>query len=234
LGVYADREGPLGPKRAAFGCLALSNSPGETLRLREGADPTAVFVTALSVLSRAARALPPLANRELYHEAEKSLSLLLRRTLPPSILPLVASLQKELSPSAPRAPFGRASPAKSLMPSLAPKVQKFFNPTAKKSSDVQNTIDKVRRDYKRERKTIMRELKLDAVHVADENYKSEAGKNAKKKEERHKNYSWLEGEQATMNRQVRLGGGLMKGGGAGQAKKDARNAGFKKKNRSQR
>ena len=46
-------------------------------------------------------------------------------------------------------------------------------------------------------------------------------KESKRKAKRHKNFAWLEGEQASMNQQVRQGGGLLKGGGMGLAKAKA-------------
>ena len=41
---------------------------------------------------------------------------------------------------------------------------------------------------------------------------------------RQKNFAWLESEQATMNQQVRQGGGLLSGGGTGAARAKARSA----------
>ena len=88
--------------------------------------------------------------------------------------------------------------------------------TGKKS--VQVAIDRTRREYKREHKAISRELRTDGAFIESERRKEREAKDSKARAKRQKNFAWLEGEQATMNQQVRLGGGLIKGGGTGLAR----------------
>ena len=49
-------------------------------------------------------------------------------------------------------------------------------------------------------------------------------KDSAAKVKRQRAFAWLEGEQASMNQQVRQGGGLLQGGGTGAAKAKARTA----------
>ncbi|GMH63284.1 hypothetical protein TL16_g03672 [Triparma laevis f. inornata] len=87
-----------------------------------------------------------------------------------------------------------------------------------KGKEKQKAIrDKMERDFKRTKKAAKRELKLDAQHVERERRVETDKKTSEQKEKRHKNFAWLEGEQATINQQVREGGGLMSGGGTGAA-----------------
>ena len=79
--------------------------------------------------------------------------------------------------------------------------------------------DKLRREYKREHKAVSRELRLDAAFIENERRKQKEKSDSKAREARHKNYAWMEQEQATMNQQVAPGGGLLKGGGIGAGKR---------------
>lgn len=108
--------------------------------------------------------------------------------------------------------------------SLAPKMQdpekySMSKDTGKKST--QAAIDRTRREYKREHKAISRELRLDAAFIENERRTERDKKDAKARAKRQKNFAWLEGEQASMNQQVRMGGGLLKGGGTGLARAKA-------------
>jgi nucleolar protein 14 len=85
----------------------------------------------------------------------------------------------------------------------------------------QAAVDRTRREYKREHKAISRELRLDANFIETERRREQEKKDAKARAKRQKNFAWLEGEQASMNQQVRLGGGLLKGGGIGVARAKA-------------
>jgi nucleolar protein 14 len=82
----------------------------------------------------------------------------------------------------------------------------------------QAAIDRARREFKREKKAVSRELRLDATIIENERRQEKDRKGTAAREKRQKNFAWLENEQATMNQQVRLGGGLLKGGGVGAAK----------------
>ncbi|GMH82023.1 hypothetical protein TrST_g3243 [Triparma strigata] len=85
-----------------------------------------------------------------------------------------------------------------------------------KGKEKQKAIrDKMQRDFKRTKKAAKRELKLDSQHLEKERRAESDKRSGEQKEKRHKNFAWLEQEQATINQQVREGGGLMKGGGTG-------------------
>ena len=94
----------------------------------------------------------------------------------------------------------------------------------KTKSIVQAAADRVRREYKREHKAISRELRQDAGFVEGERRLQRNQRDAAAREQRHRAFAWLEGEQATMNQQVRQGGGLLKGGGIGLARAKAATA----------
>jgi len=87
----------------------------------------------------------------------------------------------------------------------------------KGKSELQAEHDRHRREYKREHKAAMRELRLDNAFIEQERRKAKTETDNKAKEKRHKNFAWLEQEQATMNQQVRMGGSLLSGGGIGAA-----------------
>ena len=108
--------------------------------------------------------------------------------------------------------------------SLAPRMQdpnKYSMSKDKGKKAVQAAIDRTRREYKREHKAISRELRLDAAFIENERRTEQEKKDSKARAKRQKNFAWLEGEQATMNQQVRLGGSLLKGGGTGLARAKA-------------
>ena len=84
-------------------------------------------------------------------------------------------------------------------------------------------MDRTRREYKREHKAAARELRLDGAFIESERRKNKERKDRKEREKRQKNFAWLEGEQASMNQQVRQGGGLLSGGGTGAARSNREN-----------
>ena len=57
-----------------------------------------------------------------------------------------------------------------------------------------------------------------------ERLKHQRAANMKTKTQRQLAFTWLEGEQAAMNQQVRKGGALLQGGGMGAAKAKAASA----------
>jgi len=82
--------------------------------------------------------------------------------------------------------------------------------------------DKLQRQYKRESKAAARELRLDGQFI-EQKRREEKNKTVNKgRDERNRNFAWMEGEAAILNQQVRQGGGLMSGGGVGAAKSKAR------------
>lgn len=84
--------------------------------------------------------------------------------------------------------------------------------------------DKFRREYKREHKAVARELRLDAAFIENDRRKEKLVRDTKAREKRHKNYAWMEQEQATINQQVAQGGALLRGGGIGVARQKAKSA----------
>lgn len=92
----------------------------------------------------------------------------------------------------------------------------------KKDSDPDEARAKLKqltREKKREEKAAMRELRRDSDFLEQEKYAERRKKLDLMREERHKNFVWLQEEQATVNQQVRKGGELLRGGGSGIAKK---------------
>lgn len=127
----------------------------------------------------------------------------------------------------PRMPLLRRSggkPSDNAIKSLAPKMEdpsRYHMSKDKGKTQMQAELDRNRREYKREHKAVKRELRLDAAFVEGERRKQKNNADTRAKEKRNKNFAWLEQEQATMNQQVRLGGGLLKGGGTGTARSKA-------------
>ena len=80
-------------------------------------------------------------------------------------------------------------------------------------------LKQLSRQLKREQKAAMRELRRDSDFIDQERYREAVLEKTARKEERHKNFAWMESEQANVNLQVRKGRGLMRGGGSGVGKK---------------
>lgn len=149
-------------------------------------------------------------------------------------LPLV--LQKKVASSAStlstclsmaRSPLKRRqgpSIQEKAIKTLAPRLEdpeKYSMSRDKGKSATQAAADRVRREYKREHKAVARELRMDATMVENERRKEKQAKDSTERAKRHKAFAWMENEQATMNQQVRQGGGLLQGGGMGAAKAKA-------------
>ncbi|KAL3913450.1 MAG: hypothetical protein SGILL_006485, partial [Bacillariaceae sp.] len=138
----------------------------------------------------------------------------------------VATLIAEACPSE-REPLqrrGRASVAQMAIKTLAPRMEdptRYSMSRDKGKKSVQAAIDRTRREYKREHKAISRELRMDGAFIEQERRNEKAKQDGKARAKRQKNFAWLEGEQASMNQQVRQGGGLIKGGGTGLARAKA-------------
>lgn len=119
-----------------------------------------------------------------------------------------------------RQPLRWRKETKTIINSKAPKFD--INYTMKKDRDSnqdQSKVKQLTRQLKREHKAAMRELRRDSDFIDQEKSKLNQQERARLQEERHKNYSWMEDQQATINQQVRKGKGLMKGGGSSAAKK---------------
>ncbi len=111
--------------------------------------------------------------------------------------------------------------------SLAPRMEDVSRYTPGKDKgkhQLQAQRDKVRREYKREHKAVARELRLDAAFIESERRKEKEMKDSKAREKRHKNFAWMEQEQATINQQVAQGGALLRGGGIAIARRKAASA----------
>jgi nucleolar protein 14 len=149
--------------------------------------------------------------------AESILTLRLQ-SLPLSIQAKVRNLITSLEFDPTRKPLQRRLQTKFQVKSLAPRMESL---STKKAA---STTDRMRHEYKRERKTVARELRLDASVVESERRAIAAQKGDAAKAKRHRAHAWLEQEQATINNQVRQGGGLLSGGGIGAARAKARSA----------
>lgn len=130
--------------------------------------------------------------------------------------------------NAPRQPLQRrkaASIKELAIKTMAPRMEdpsRYSMSKDKGKSQLKAEHDMNRREYKREHKAAMRELRLDNSFIESERRKEKSKADTTAREKRHKNFAWLETEQATMNQQVRMGGGLLSGGGIGAAKAKAR------------
>ncbi len=150
--------------------------------------------------------------------------------LPLSIKRLISDTARRASSSIAnyRRPLQRrkSATAKDLaIKTLAPRMEdpaRYSMSKDKGKSQLQAEHDRHRREYKREHKAAMRELRLDSAFIENERRTAKNKADSKAREIRNKNFAWLEQEQATMNQQVRLGGGLLKGGGVGVAKAKAK------------
>lgn len=66
-------------------------------------------------------------------------------------------------------------------------------------------LKQLNRQLKRESKAAVRELRRDSDFLDQERFKEQSEKQARLKDERVKNFAWMEAEQATINQQVRMG-----------------------------
>ena len=97
-----------------------------------------------------------------------------------------------------------------------------MNYTIRKDRDSDRDRAKLKqlsRQLKREKKSALREIRRDADFIDQERFKMETAKKQALRDERAKNFAWMEEQQATINQQVRKGKGLMKGGGTGVLKR---------------
>ena len=167
------------------------------------------------------------SEREIFSEVMKALLCIDGSNkdlpLPASIKTAIAETAHAASKTCPsgtrRRPLQRrkAASAKELaIKTLAPRMEdpdRYNMSKDKGKSHLQAQHDRQRREYKREHKAAMRELRIDNAFIENERRKTKDEADGKAREKRHKNFAWMEMEQATMNQQVRLGGGLLSGGG---------------------
>jgi nucleolar protein 14 len=212
-----------------------SDCMGETSQM-----PTAILVAALSMIEQTVvtfhGAFTLAAEPELFSEVSESLVSLCpttkEKSFPKALQRKIASVASSISKICPssRAPLSRRlgpSIQESAVKSLAPRMEdpsKYSMSKDKGKKSVQAAVDRTRREYKREHKAISRELRLDAAFIETERRKDKETKDSKARAKRQKNFAWLEGEQESMNQQVRQGGGLLRGGGTGLARAKASTA----------
>jgi len=203
------------------------------------AMPTAILCTTLRLVEMIGKTYGGFLNNaeaEVFDEISRSLLSLkpqsksspLPKFVAAEVTKAAQSISSAASTSAGRLPLLRRSGATAgqlAIKSLAPRMEdpkRYAMSKDKGKSQRQAILDRNRREYKREHKAATRELRLDAAFIENERRKSKEKRDSEAREQRHKNFAWLEQEQATMNQQVRMGGGLLKGGGIGAAKAKAR------------
>lgn len=167
---------------------------------------------------------------ELLDEVSNSLLTLRPKQLPEGLRKKLANTASHLAAMCPasRVPLRRQAAAaeqtvaiKTLVPRMEDPERYTLSKDAGKKA-VQSAIDRTRREYKREHKAISRELRMDAAFIESERRTDQEKRDSKERAKRHKNFAWLESEAATLNQQVALGGGLLKGGGTGVARAKAK------------
>lgn len=172
------------------------------------------------------------AEAELFYEVSESILCLPKKGLPKALQKKVVSTASIIAAMCPakKQPVrrqGRPSKAESAIKSLAPRMEdpaRYSMSKDKGKKAVQAAIDRTRREYKREHKAVSRELRIDGAFIEKERRDEHDKKVSKARSKRQKNFAWLENEQASMNQQVREGGGLLKGGGMGLARAKAATA----------
>lgn len=202
--------------------------------------PAAILNASLDLIEKSVGALSGSfslsAESELFSEVSESLLTLRpksqKKPLSMSLQQKVASTASAIANVCPssRMPLRRRSGAAlrdMAVKSLAPRMEdpeRYSMSKDKGKKSTQAAIDRTRREYKREHKAISRELRIDGAFIENERLKDQTKKDTNARAKRHKNYNWLEGEQASMNHEVRQGGGLLKGGGTGLARAKAATA----------
>jgi nucleolar protein 14 len=216
----------------------------ESSMIRSHSMPVAILYAALHWIEVSIQNLSgslSLAETEVFAEIAVSLSYLqstkkkgsaqhpLPRVLKEKVLS-VASLVTAtvLEPSRARPPLQRRAAGPIAWTTLAPRLEDPERYTVSKTdrhkSATQAELDRTRREYKREHKAVSRELRLDNTMIEEERRRVQDKKDAAAKAKRQRAFAWLESEQASMNQQVRQGGGLLQGGGTGAAKAKAASA----------
>ena len=176
------------------------------------------------------------AEAEVFDEVSRSILILkpksksspLPRFVANAVAEAAQSISSASSSATNRTPLLRRSGATAgqlAIKSYAPRMEdptRYAMSKDKGKSQRQAILDRNRREYKREHKAATRELRLDAAFIENERRQAKQKRDNMAREKRNKNFAWLDEEQATMNQQVRMGGGLLKGGGIGAARAKAR------------
>ena len=235
----------IGSQHALAGMRAAASASASTLPAAPGpvkiawaafSDAPLDAGTAAAILHTAQTLVSELATRHAdvvaFPELFAPLSFALRALRPQDAPALPAALQRSHADllegirrqaarcAEARPPLQWRKQAKVAIEAKNPKFQADY--TFKKDRDPDESRAKLKqltRQSKRETKAAMRELRRDSEFVDQLQFADQTEKREKLRAERHKNFSWMEEEAATINLQVRKGGSLMKGGGSGVAKK---------------
>ena len=220
-------------KRADF------NLSLERDKMKSGSSPSTIILSVLRLVQKSVEYYEGSLNsaeteafdqitRALLRLTPKSKATKLPEVVTQEIKITADAMSQKLHIGEARRPLLRRSAASAgelAIQTLAPRMEdptKYVMGKDMNKTRTQADKDKLRREYKREHKAVSRELRLDATFIETERRKEKDRKDGKAREARNKNYSWMEQEQATVNQQVAMGGGLMKGGGIGAAKMKAK------------
>jgi nucleolar protein 14 len=143
-----------------------------------------------------------------------------------SMAPLLRSL---IDPDISRPALRWRKAVKTVTASLAPAFEENY--TMRKNSELdeeKRTLKTLNRKVKREQKASMRELRRDSEFLDQEFFQAKQQVKTAKKDERARNYAWLEQEQGTFNQQVRMSKVPLTGGGTSSAKGKAGRSNKKK------
>lgn len=242
-----DREGELSRSlrervsRWKSGGDDANDLPRLTLEPRGDDDddlPAAVLVAALRLVRTSVAIYDGAlrnAEAECFARTERVLSRLLKSaSLPPPLAALLRDVADRVVVSAFRAtnerpPLRRRARAdakdravRSLAPRTVGDPDRYYGATKEKTRT--SELERRRREYRKEHKAVAREIRLDAAVVEAERRRQTAERDAAARSRRNANFAWLEGEQATMNQQVRQGGELLRGGGTGAARRKVKSA----------
>lgn len=220
----------LAKRRNASAVPALGLEKDFVMNSADADFAVSILSTCMSLIEKSAVSLKDSfsvpVEQELLYDVSSSILSLRPKTFPTELqkkLSSTVALIAEMCPSQ-RAPLqrrGRATAGEMAIKTLAPRMEdpaRYSMSRDKGKKSVQAAIDRTRREYKREHKAVSRELRMDGAFIEAERRKEQARKEDKARAKRQKNFAWLEGEQASMNQQVRQGGGLIKGGGTGLAR----------------
>jgi nucleolar protein 14 len=195
--------------------------------------PSAILSTCLGLIEVCASYLKDSftlpSETEALYEASAAILALHPKSMAVSLQKKIAKTASTIAEACPssRPPLARRNQPTVTeigIKTLAPRMEdptRYSMSRDKGKKSVQAAIDRTRREYKREHKAITRELRMDGTFIEEERRTEQAGRDAKARAKRQKNFAWLESEQASMNQQVRMGGGLLKGGGMGLARAKA-------------
>ena len=119
-----------------------------------------------------------------------------------------------------RVPLRWRPTKKAVVEALAPRFDMNYSMRKDRDADRDRVkLKQLGRQLKREKKSALREIRRDSDFIDQERFKAETARKQALREERAKNFAWMEEQQATLKQQVRQGKGLLKGGGTGVLKR---------------